>query len=186
MSRRTKKANAFFTGMGRTRRIVLADTLLESFTPDEIEVVVAHEIAHQAHRDLWRFVALGTLFTAAVSWTVDLLSSRILAKYGERIGVTNLSQVTALPLLGWLLSLAGLLLGPIQNAYSRAIERRADTYALRLTRNPSAFEGAMARLGEMNLSDPNPSALVKYTMYSHPPIAERIARARRFDTKRER
>lgn len=180
MSRQTKKANAFFAGMGRTKRIVLADTLLESFSPDEIEVVVAHEIAHQAHRDLWRFVALGTIFTAALSWTVDFVSRRILEKYGERIGVPSLSHVTALPLLGWLLSLVGLSLAPIQNAYSRYIERRADSYALRLTRDPSAFEGAMRRLGEMNLSDPNPSALVKYTMYSHPPISERIARARRF------
>lgn len=180
MSRQTKKANAFFAGMGRTRRIVLADTLLESFTPEQIEEVVAHEIAHQAHRDLWRFVALGTIFTAGLSWSVDFLASNIIRRYGTRIHVPALDHVSALPLLSWLLSLTALMLAPLQNLYSRHIERRADTYALKLTNNPNAFESAMQRLAEINLADPSPSAFVKYTMYSHPPIAERIDRARRF------
>lgn len=180
MSRQTKKANAFFAGMGRTRRIVLADTLLESFSPEEIEVVVAHEIAHQAHRDLWRFVALGTIFTAGLSWSVNYLASSIIGRYGAKIRVPALSHVSAIPLLSWLLSVTALLLSPLQNLYSRHIERRADTYALKLTNDPSAFESAMQRLGEINLADPSPSAFVKYTMYSHPPIAERIDRARRF------
>ncbi len=185
MSRQTKKANAFFAGLGRTKRIVLADTLLDNFSADEIEIVVAHEIAHQAHRDIWRFVALGTVFTAALSWTVDALSTRLVRQYGDLIKVPALSHVTALPLLSWLLSIIALTLAPLQNAYSRYIERRADTFALELTKSPSAFEGAMRRLGELNLSDPNPSAFVKYTMYSHPPIPERIARARRFAEKGE-
>ena len=180
MSRQTNKANAFFTGMGRTRRIVLADTMLNSFSPEEIEVVVAHEIAHQAHGDLWRFVALGTIFTAGLSWSVNFVASRVLGKYGERLHIPSLAHVTALPLLSWLLSVIAMALAPVQNMYSRRLERRADTYALELTRDPSAFESAMRRLGEINLADPNPSAFVKYTMYSHPPISERIARARRF------
>ncbi len=180
MSRQTKKANAFFAGLGGTKRIVLADTLLENFTPDEIEVVVAHEIAHQAHRDIWRFVALGTVFTAALSWAVDALSTRILRQYGDLIKVPAKSHVTALPLLSWLLSIIALALMPLQNAYSRYIERRADTFALKLTGSPNAFAGAMRRLGDLNLADPDPSAFVKYTMYSHPPVHERIARAKRF------
>ncbi len=180
MSRQTNKANAFFTGMGRTRRIVLADTMLNSFSPEEIEVVVAHEIAHQAHRDLWRFVALGTIFTAGLSWSVNFVASRVVRHYGESLSIPSLSHVTALPLLSWLLSAIAMALAPVQNMYSRRLERRADTYALELTRDPSAFESAMQRLGEKNLADPNPSAFIKYTMYSHPPISERIARARRF------
>ncbi len=180
MSRQTNKANAFFAGMGRTRRIVLADTMIDSFSPEEIEVIVAHEIAHQANRDLWRFVATGTLLTAGLSWTVDILARNIVRQYGAKIRVRSLSQPAALPLLGWLLSLVALSVTPFQNIYSRRIERRADTYALELTRNPSAFESAMQRLGEMNLADPNPPAVVKYTLYSHPPISERIERARRF------
>jgi STE24 endopeptidase len=180
MSRQTNKANAFFAGMGRTKRIVLGDTMLEKFTPAQIEVVVAHEIAHQAHRDLWRFVALGTVFTAGLSWIVDVVASRLLRDYGERIHVRSLASKESLPLLSWLLAIIGLGLAPLQNAFSRHIERAADTYALQLTQNPRSFESAMQRLGDMNLSDPSPTKLVKYTMYSHPPIAERIARARRF------
>jgi len=184
MSKQTKKANAFFAGMGRTRRIVLADTLLEQFTDNEIEVIVAHEIAHQAHRDLWRFVALGTVFTAALSFAVDRIAGRIIGRFGRRIGITRMSDVTVLPLLSWLLSLIGLALAPVQNGYSRLIERRADQYALELTNDAAAFASAMRRLGDLNLSDPNPSALVKYALYSHPPIAERIAHAERFATER--
>ncbi len=180
MSRQTKKANAFFAGIGRTKRIVLADTLLDNFSPDEIETVVAHEVGHQANKDIWRFIALGTVFTAGVSWAVDFLASRIVRQYGEQIGISRLSDETALPLMSWLLSIVAVSVGPIQNAYSRHIERRADTFALELTHKPKAFEKAMTRLGDMNLSDPNPSAFVKYTMYSHPPIPERIDRARRF------
>jgi STE24 endopeptidase len=184
MSRQTKKANAFFTGMGRTRRIVLADTLLENFSDNEIEVIVAHEIAHQAHRDLWRFVALGTVFTAALSFAVDRIAGWIIQRFGRRIGIRQMSDVTVLPLLSWLLSLIGLLLAPVQNGYSRLIERRADQYALELTNDPAAFASAMRRLGDLNLSDPNPSAVVKYALYSHPPIAERIAQAERFAAER--
>jgi STE24 endopeptidase len=184
MSKQTKKANAFFAGMGRTRRIVLADTLLEQFTDDEIEVIVAHEIAHQAHRDLWRFVALGTVFTAALSFAVDRIAGRVISRFGSRIGIARMSDVTVLPLLSWLLSLIGLVFAPLQNGYSRVIERRADQYALELTDDVPAFASAMRRLGDLNLSDPNPSTFVKYALYSHPPIAERIAHAERYAAAR--
>lgn len=180
MSRQTKKANAFFAGLGRTKRIVLADTLLETFTPEEIEVVVAHEIAHQAHRDIWRFIALGTAFTFSLSYVVDRLAHWALSHLGRRIGVRRLDTVATLPLLAWLGSLAGLVLGPLQNAYSRRIERAADSYALRLTRDPISFARAMVRLAEVNLADPSPPALVRYLLYSHPPIRERVEHARRF------
>ena len=180
MSRQTNKANAFFAGMGRTRRIVLADTMLDRFSSKEIEVVVAHEIAHQAHRDLWWMIGLGTVFTAGISWSVDLVAKRIVSQFGDRFELRSISHVSALPLLSWLLAVVAFALAPLQNLMSRIIERRADTYALRLTNDPKSFESAMSLLGEMNLDDPKPSAFVKYTMYSHPPIAERIARARRF------
>lgn len=180
MSRQTRKANAFFAGLGATKRIVLADTLLENFTPEEIEYVVAHEIAHQAHGDIWRLVAVGSLFTVATSWVVDRLARRLLDHLGTRIGVANLADIATLPLLGWLLSLAGVALGPIQNAYSRAIERRADGFAFRLTRDPLSAASGLERLAEVNLSDPEPPALVHYLLYSHPPVAERVEHARQF------
>lgn len=180
MSRQTKKANAFFAGLGRTKRIILADTLLEQFTPEEIEVVVAHEIAHQAHRDIWRFIALGSVFTVALSFLVDRLARGTLARFGSRIGTDRLGDVATMPLLSWFLSIAGLLLGPVQNWYSRRIERRADAFALELTRDPVAFGSAMTRLAAVNLSDPKPPALVRLLLYGHPSIAERIDHARAF------
>lgn len=180
MSRRTKKANAFFAGLGPTKRIVLADTLIDNFTPEEIEVIVAHEMGHQVHRDIWRGIAIGTLFTFAGSYILDRIAGFILRRFGGMIGVSKLDNVATLPLLGWILSVVGIVLMPIQNAYSRYIEREADTYALQLTDDPEAFASAMERLAALNLADPNPPTLVKYFLYSHPPIIDRVDHAREF------
>ncbi len=180
MSRQTRKANAFFAGLGPTKRIVLGDTLLKNFTPEEIEVVVAHEAAHQAHRDIWRFIALGSAASYALAFAVDRAARATLHRFGSRLGFREIDDVASLPLFGWLLALAGALLGPIQNAYSRRIERQADAFALRLTHDPQAFVDAMRRLADVNLADPAPPAIVKYTMYSHPPIAERLDHARQY------
>lgn len=184
MSRQTRKANAFFAGLGRTKRIVLADTLLDSFTPDEIEAVVAHEIAHQAHRDIWRFIAAGTFATFGLSALVDRLARGVLRRRGNLIGAQRLDDIATLPLLAWILSIATLFVSPVQNAYSRLIERRADDFALRLTENPRDFSSAMERLSEVNLADPNPPAVIRYLMYSHPPVRERVEYARRFARER--
>lgn len=178
MSRRTTKANAFFAGLGNTKRIVLADTMLEEFTPEEIEAVVAHEIGHQVYRDIWRFVGLSAVMTLVTAATVDRLGKRILRSDGRRlVGTRDIGDVRALPLLGALVSVIGTLLTPLQLAYTRQIERRTDAYALALTHNPTAYAGAMRKLADMNLADPNPPRLVVLLLHSHPPIAERIAMA---------
>jgi STE24 endopeptidase len=184
MSRQTKKANAFFTGLGRTKRIVLGDTLLDAFTPDEVEIVVAHELGHQVRRDLWKGIGVGTLATVATTYTLGRLAPPLLARIGRRAGLDperGVGDVAALPALALLVSAVSLVLSPLQNAWSRrVVEHAADRYALELTRDPDAFASAMEKLGRMNLADPAPPALVKYLLYSHPPIAERIAYARRF------
>jgi STE24 endopeptidase len=178
MSRRTGKANAYFAGLGSTKRIVLSDTLLERFTHDEIEVIVAHEIAHQANRDIWRFIALGGVFTLATSALADRVLRGFLRRSGRRmLGTRELGDIRSLPALGMAFSVAGLLLTPLQLMYSREIERRADAFALALTRDPDAFSSAMLKLAETNLADPTPSNLRVWLLYSHPPIVERIARA---------
>ena len=178
MSRRTSKANAFFAGLGPTRRIVLADTLVERFNHDEIEVIVAHEIAHQANRDLWRFIALGSLFTLGTSFLTDRVVRSFLRRRGRNLlGTSDLADIRSLPALGFFFSFASLLLTPLQLAYSRELERHADAYALALTRDPDAFSSAMTKLAETNLADPAPSRLRVLLLYSHPPIAERVARA---------
>jgi STE24 endopeptidase len=178
MSRRTSKANAFFTGMGPTRRIVLSDTLIERFEPREIEVIVAHEIAHQSNRDLWRFIALSALFTLATSFATDRVLKVLLRRHGQALlGTRDIGDIRSLPALGFSFSVASLLLTPFQLAFSRDLERRADAFALALTRDPDSFSSAMMKLAETNLADPTPSRLRVIFLYSHPSIAERIARA---------
>lgn len=184
MSRQTNKSNAFFTGLGRTKRIVLGDTMLDAFTADELEVVVAHELGHQVNRDIWRLIGAGTLATVVTAYAVHRLAPPLIRRVGPRAGLDaaqGVGDVAALPLLGLLAGGVSLALSPLRNAWSRrSVEHAADRYALDLTRNATAFVSAMEKLGRMNLADPNPPALVKYLLYSHPPLQERIDYGRRY------
>jgi STE24 endopeptidase len=176
LSAHTKKANAALTGMGRTRRILLSDTLLADYSDDEIEVVLAHELSHHVHHDLWRGVALQTVmlfvgfFVAAQALraSVDLLELR---------GIDDPTGLVLLLLVGGVCSFAFL---PVANALSRSHERRADRYALDTTRQPAAFISAMKRLSQQNLAEEDPSSLVQWLFYSHPPIKQRIEAARQW------
>lgn len=189
MSKQTKTANAFFTGMGRTKRIVLGDTMLNEFTDDELEVVLAHELGHQVHRDLWKGIAFGTLTTFLMSYSLFRIARPVISRVGPRFGLDVDKGVTdpaALPLIGLLLGGISLVLLPIQNAFTRTrIEHPADRYALDLTGNKEAFVGAMEKLARMNLADPEPSALVKFLLYSHPPVQERIAFGRSYEPNKK-
>lgn len=177
MSRRTSKANAFFAGIGRTKRIVLADTLLAEFSPNQIEGVVAHEAAHQVHKDIWRAVALSSVFTLATAWLVDLVARRVLRLAPALTGTSDLTDRRSLPVISLVVTVVGLLITPLQLAWSRSIERKADRYAIALTNNPAAYAAAMEKLAETNLSDPNPPRPITLLLHSHPPLAERIAAA---------
>lgn len=177
MSRRTTKANAFFAGLGRSKRIVLADTMLDQFTAEEIEGVVAHEAAHQVNRDIWRFIGLSSVFTLVMAWSVDVVARRLMRAMPQLAGTSDLADPRSLPVIGFVMTLLGLALSPLQLAYSRLIERRADAYAVALTGNPAAYAGAMRKLAETNLADPDPPRVITVLLHSHPPIAERVARA---------
>jgi len=178
MSKQTKKANAFFTGIGNTKRIVLADTLLNEFTPDEVEVVLAHELGHQVHRDLWKFIGLQSPVTLILFYVSNRLAGPVLERFGRRCGLDpeeGVQDVATLPLLALLGSGVMLFLTPLLNAIIRnLVEHPADRYALDLTGKREAFISAMEKLGRMNLSDPKPPALVKYMLYDHPTLQERI------------
>ncbi|MEQ1573374.1 MAG: M48 family metalloprotease [Vicinamibacterales bacterium] len=174
MSDRTRKANAALAGIGRTRRILLSDTLLADHSDEEIEVILAHELAHHVHHDIWAGLAVetGLIFLGLY------LADQVVAWLGGSFGLAGKADIAALPLLLLVVGAVSVVLMPLLHAISRAHERRADRYALEMTNNAPAFVSAMKRLGAQNLADEYPSRLVEILFYSHPPIADRIAAAR--------
>ena len=176
LSSHTKKANAALAGLGRTRRILLSDTLLADYSEDEIEVILAHELAHHVHFDLWRGIAVQTL----ALFGGFFLANVMLTSFADPLGLRGISDPAGLPALLLLGGIWTFLLLPVVNAISRAQERAADRYALTTTRNVDAFVTAMKRLSQQNLAEEYPSPLVRWLFYSHPPIRERIDAARAF------
>jgi STE24 endopeptidase len=173
LSDRTNKANAALTGVGYTRRILLSDTLLAEYSDDEIEVILAHELAHHVHRDIWSAVVLDAVLTCAGFY----VAHRVLQLAGPFFGLQGASDPAGIPLLLMAVGALGLAMKPLMNAVSRSHERRADHFALSLTNNPSAFLSAMRRLGQQNLAEENPSRLVQAFFYTHPPIKDRLRAA---------
>jgi len=176
---KTKKANAALAGVGGTRRILVSDTMLAEYSDDEIEVVLAHELAHHVHGDIWK----GILFESVLILAGFYLASealRVLARTSGPLGLHGIDDVAGLPLLVLVAGAVSLVMVPVAHAMSRAFERSADRFALDLTRNPGAFVSAMRRLGAQNLAEEHPSKIVQWLFYSHPPVRERIAAAQAF------
>ena len=178
MSRRTKSANAALTGIGNTRRIVLGDTLINEFTPDEIETVLAHELGHQVHRDILLLIIFGTISTLVGFYLASLAMNWAVVFFG----FTGVSDVAAFPALGLILGIYGFLTSPLDNAVSRWRERLADEYSLQTTGKKEAFASAFIRLANQNLGEVDPEKWVVFMFYSHPPLAERIAMARNWES----
>jgi STE24 endopeptidase len=170
LSRRTKSANAALVGMGRTRRIVLGDTLLDEFPPDEVEAVLAHELGHHVHRDIPAGVIAGAGMTVVSLWAADV----VLAAAVNAGAIPTPYDPAGLPLLALVLSVVGFVAAPLENAYSRWRERKADAFSLSLTRRPQTFADAMTRLANQNLADANPPRWAVILFGTHPPLAERI------------
>jgi len=176
MSRRTLAANAALVGLGRTRRIVLGDTLLENFTPDEIETVLAHELGHHVHGD----IPLGILIQSSMNFALFYLVARGLVWVAAWLPLEHISAPAGFPALVLLFGTLGLITMPLSNAYSRWRERLADRFALQATHLPRAFASAMTRLANQNLADANPPRWVQLLFGSHPPLQERIEAAQAF------
>ncbi|MBW6467303.1 MAG: M48 family metallopeptidase [Brevefilum sp.] len=173
MSRRTKQANAFLTGIGSTRRIVLGDTLIDEFSPDEIETILAHELGHHVQHDVPWLIGFSTLVTALGFFLVSLAMDWAISAFG----LTGVADPAGLPALMILLSLYQLVTMPIENAFSRWREGKADDYALKATHKPEAYASAFTRLANQNLSDIDPEPWVVFLFYNHPPLNARIAKA---------
>jgi len=175
-SRRTTALNAYVSGFGSTRRIVVYDTLLESESPAVVETIVAHELGHAKAHDVLLGTAIGALGAAAAVIAGYLLGSW--APLLRRAGTASLTDPRSLALVLFVLAAASLLLGPVQSLVSRQIEARADLHALDLTRDPGTFIEMQRRLGIRNVADLEPNQLYYWVFYSHPSTIERIATAR--------
>jgi len=173
MSRRTKQANAFLTGIGNTRRIVLGDTMIEEFSNDEIETILAHELGHHVHNDIPWLIGFGTILTALGFYLVSLAMNWAIST----LGLMGVADPAGLPALMILLSLYQLIIMPLDNAFSRWRERMADDYALEATGKTKAFSSAFTRLANQNLGDVDPEPWVVFIFYSHPPLRARIEKA---------
>lgn len=179
MSRRTKAANAALTGMGNTRRIILGDTLLEEFTTDEIEVVLAHELGHQVHKDIPKGILIESVITIG-----GLYMASLVLNWGTNyFDFDGTADIAALPLFVLVIGIYGLLTMPLSNIYSRWRERLADEYALKTTGNGSAYASAMKRLANQNLADVDPEPWVEFLLHSHPALQKRINMAQEFNSE---
>ena len=174
LSEKSKKANAALTGLGSTRRIILADTLLNNFSPDEIEAVLAHELGHHVHRHILKSIAMQAATTFVGFWAANW----VLHYAVDRLHMfETLSDFANLPLLVLVSTVLSVLLLPALNAYSRYNERQADRYAFESIANVDPFISSMNKLAEQNLAERTPSKWVEWLFHSHPAISRRVAAA---------
>jgi STE24 endopeptidase len=173
-SRRTTALNAYVSGFGSTRRIVVYDTVLERLSDAEVESITAHELGHVATDDVLTGTLIGALGAAAgvaaLGW---LLSPRLL----RRAGAESVGDPRVVPLLLFLVAVGSLVSAPVQNLVSRHVEARADVHALDLTEDPETFIGMQRGLATTNLSDPDPPGAWQWFFGSHPTLAQRVALA---------
>jgi len=174
LSAKTRKANAAMAGLGRSKRILLGDTLLDHFERREILAVLAHEFGHYYHRHVLKMIA-----TAGGAAILGMgVAQLVLQRSAAALGINNVACVATLPLVLLALFVFGLVTLPLTNMLSRYYERQADRFALQTTRDAEAFVAAMERLATMNLADKTPQPLIEFLLHSHPSIARRITAAR--------
>lgn len=179
MSKETRKANAALMGIGKTRRIIIGDTLLDNFTNDEIEIVLAHELGHHKKWHIWKLLA----FSAVITFIGLYITNIIMKQYLLFFGFDDISDIGAFPLLCLLIILFSILAMPVQNGFSRYLEKRADMFALKMTRMPDVFITTMSKLAKQNLSDTTPNKFIEIMTYTHPPVSKRIKMAEKFKRK---
>ena len=176
---RDASTTALVSGLGRSRHVLLSSELTRHWSDDEVAVVVAHELAHVAYRDLWRAFALNVLVLVVALFVADM-ALRLL---GHRLYLGAAPDLAALPFLGLVSSIVWLLATPIRHAQSRRHERRADAFALALTGEPEAFGAAIRRLSARSLSEERPSVLTRWLYHRHPSVAERLAFAEAYQRR---
>ena len=179
-STQTRKYNAYVNGFGVSQRIVLWDTMLQGMEPDEILFVMGHEMGHYVLGHMWKGIVFTWLLSLVIFGLTALVASRALRSFGEAWGFTTLDDVASMPLLAAIMTLVLFVSQPLVNGFSRQLESEADVYGLEITRDNDAAARAYLKIGAQNKSDPEPSALLRFVLYSHPPLAERIRLAARY------
>ena len=181
LSEKSKKANAALTGLGHTRRIILADTLLDNYHADEIEAVLAHELGHHVHRHILKSILVQAGITFVGFWAANWALHYAVDQHMFE----ELSDFANLPLLMLVSTLLSFLLMPALNAYSRFNERQADRYAFRSIVSVEPFISAMNKLAEQNLAERSPSKWVEWLFHSHPSISRRVEAAQAWSRAHE-
>ena len=181
MSKTTKKANAAFTGLGKTKRIILGDTLLENYSIEEIETVVAHELGHYKKKHILKNILIGTASSFLTLFVIAILYQNSLDLFGFK----EITQVSAIPLLALWSMIIGVITTPLGNILSRKFEFEADEYAVLETQNPVAFKETLEKLTDQNLGDKLPHPFIEWFFYSHPSIKNRINAIDKFAAEKD-
>ncbi|WP_268904528.1 M48 family metallopeptidase [Dictyobacter aurantiacus] len=180
MSNKTTATNAALMGLGNTRRIVLGDTMTDRYTIDEIEVVLAHELGHHVHHDIWKLIASQTVLMLVGLFLANLVFHQVV---DQQHYYRSLTDPATLPFFFALIGVFSFIIMPLSNGLSRRIEYQADEYALTSTHKIEAFKGAMRRLANQNLSELEPAPIVEFLFHSHPSIKKRLQHADEFASR---
>src|SRR5215467_4409690 len=167
---KTRKANAAVVGWGNTRRIIVSDTLLENFSGEEIEVIMAHELCHHVKNHIWQ----GIVLQSGLTFLGFYVAARVLSALTASLGFRGIGDVANLPLLVLVMMTLSLLALPLVNGFSRRLETAADLYALDTTGDALAFVSSMEKLADLNLANKAPNKLIEFIFYSHPSVEDRI------------
>ncbi|OGU70450.1 MAG: peptidase [Ignavibacteria bacterium RBG_16_34_14] len=179
MSKNTKKANAAFTGLGKSKRILLGDTLLENYTEDEIETVIAHEMGHYRKKHIIKNIIIGTVTSFLTLFLIAFLYENTIGVFGFK----SIKEIAALPILSLWGAVIGLVQSPFGNILSRKFEYEADEYAVTATSKPGPYISTLKKLTEQNLADKDPHPFIEWFFYSHPSIKNRINALKNFILK---
>jgi len=173
LGEKTRKANAAVVGWGNTRRIIVSDTLLQRFSAEELEVIMAHELCHHVKHHIWQSIGIQCGLTFGGFYVIH----RLLTALSAPLGFHGIGDVANFPLLALAGTALSLLVLPAVNAFSRKLERDADEYAIDVTSDALAFVSSMEKLAELNLASVSPNPIIEFIFHSHPSVESRIRMA---------
>ncbi|MDW8240028.1 MAG: M48 family metallopeptidase [Acidobacteriota bacterium] len=179
-SRQSHHTNAYVIGLWDTQRIVLYDTLLERFTAEEIEFVMAHEMGHYKLHHIWKGIGLAALAILVGMWFLHRMTPQLIERYQRRFGFNQLADVASLPLLLLLVAMLTFVVAPLTNGISRRMEHQADVFALRVAPHPEAALSVFEKFETLDLSEADPPLLIEFWLYTHPSLKRRIETAKQF------